>query len=304
MTSWRLLAHFLSFWESDAETPVFRREVALPPIWRQAPVPLVRAVLPGVALCGVAFMVALVRGAQPLATLCLATSLSLVVLLIPSLLVWAVPLGVVLAPVVVGDRERGTWDMLRVTPLSTETILLSKARGALWRLHYGFSALRMTLILASVIPGVASLGLIEHTNRSVGDVPSTLVCGGAMVIIVVGAALFLIDRAQQFVFMILAALAVSASAGSSRMALPGATVAALAAVFAEIGAGIVLLAVLPGSAGVSVQTWFAVLIMFGPMANALANLPFVSAMVGVTLILVGRETAVRLLWRWAVHAAG
>ncbi len=305
MTSWQLLAHLVPFWESNAETPVFRREAALPPVWQQAPVSWVRALALILAVCGLVFMLAVVRRSQPIASLCVAAGLSLIALLAPSLLVWALPLGVTLAPVVVGERERGTWDMLRATPLPVETILLGKARGAMWRLRYGFTALRGVLLAVSVIAGFISLGLLEHTTWLHGaDLPGGLICGGAVVVIAVGALLFLIDRAQQFVLMAVSALAVSASVESGRLALPGAIAAALVTWLADTGLGILLLALMPRASALALQTRLAALVMLGPTANVLADLPLPQAALGVAMTLIGREIAVRLVWRWTVHTAG
>lgn len=303
MNSWKLLAHLTPFWESDAITPVFMREVALPSIWRAAVRYLGRIAGPLlIALVCLALLAAL-RAPLRLATQCFSGALYLLVLLLPSLFAWAVPLGLALGPTIVGERERQSWETLRATPLDTEALLLSKARGALWRLRGPLYAQRLVLIVASFGVGVIGLSAIGATGGAQAvHVPPYAACGGAVAIIALGAGLYLLDRAQQFALMAAAALGASASTLSLRAALASAIGAASGVWLADVSLALLALTLQPAHAQ-SLAARLVILTMFGPTAAYLIELPPARAALSIALTLIARELAVRAAWRWTVHAA-
>ena len=173
---------------------------------------------------------------NPLALACMTNLVLLPVLLLPSLALWTIPLGLTLAPVIVRERVLNTWHTLRITPMDTQTLVLSKARAALLRLD-GFMALsRAAMIVAAAMVSAISLNLIAHLTHQYSDrLPALEACGLGSLIMVLSALIFLVDRAQQFTLMALAALAAGASGPSIRIALPGAIASALLAWMIDVG---------------------------------------------------------------------
>jgi hypothetical protein len=305
MQSWQLFRHLIPLRESRVEfTPVFLRErhrsfrwwtVSLPP--RLAPVSF-----PVAALIVIMYLAGLIFTPIPFVAYCLTGLLIWPMLLLPSLGWWALPLGLTLAPVVVRERAAGTWHTLRLTPLDIETILLSKARAALVRIRPLLIVFRAVLIAVSVIAAMASLNLIEHLTHSYPSLSSNA-CGIGTLVMAITALVFLIDRAQQFVLMTVAALAVSASSGSERLSLPGANAAALLAWLVDLSAVIVVFSLHPGGAALRFSASLPLLVTIGPVGVYANYLSPGLAVLFVIMTLIIRELAVRLLWYWTLHAA-
>jgi hypothetical protein len=308
MTSWRLFKHLTPFRESDVEsTPVFWRERSRTPFWRtiQLPRQIGHAGFRAIALVTVTYMLALVLAPDPVVTYCLSTLLpSLVLWSMPSLALWSLPLGLALGSIVVREREQGTWYTLRTIPLETETILLSKARGALMRLGPLMTLSRGALVFAAMVVAVISLNALEHITEShPGFLSSSDACGAGIIVMVMSAGLFLIDRAQQFVLMAVAALAASTTSPSTRVAVPGASGAALLAWMADVGVAVTLVAVDQGGASISLMASVRLLAMLGPVAGYTGYLPPQHGVFYILLTFACREMVVFLLWRWTVRAA-
>jgi hypothetical protein len=306
MQSWQLFKHLIPLRESEVEfTPVFLRERRRSFRWWTVSVPprVMRVSLPAAVLLVVVYVLALVMVPMSLVTYCLTGLLIWPVVALPSLGLWALPLGLTLAPVVVRERVAGTWHTLRLTPLDTETILLSKARAALVRIKPWLIIFRAVLIGVSLVAAMVSLNLIEHIAHTYPSLPPMNACGVGTLVMAITAFVFLIDRAQQFVLMAVAALAVSASSGSERLTLPGANAAAFLVWMADLGAVIVVFSLHPGGAAVSLRTSLPLLVMLGPVAGYAGYLTPGFALLFVVVTLIIRELAVRILWHWTVTAA-
>jgi hypothetical protein len=221
---------------------------------------------------------------------------NILVLLTPLWLLWTLVVGLTLAPVVVEERERKTWETLRMTPFDTETIVLGKAGGALWWLRDIIHLMSGMLLLVAVGIGLVSLmiapGLIGDTQH---DVVGGALCLLALVLPAVGAAVFVFDRAQQFVLIAVAALAAGSSTATVRMAMAWSSVATLLIWLADTALGLTVLALNArlASSGVTDLLLIATL---GPMVGYLSTLSVfhVALSIGGTLLL--REVAVRILW--------
>jgi hypothetical protein len=306
MQSWQLFKHLIPLRESKVEfTPVFLRERKRSLRWWAVSLPprVMRISLPAAVLLVIVYVLALIMVPMSFVTYCLTGLLIWPVVALPSLGLWALPLGLTLAPVVVRERVAGTWHTLRLTPLDTETILLSKARAALVRIKPWLIVFRAVLIGVSLVAAMVSLNLIEHITHSYPSLPPLNACGVGTLVMVITALVFLIDRAQQFVLMAVAALAVSASSGSERLSLPGANAAALLVWIADLGAVFVVFSLHPGGAAVSLSGSQPLLVMLGPVAGYAGYLSPGLAVLFVVATLVIRELAVRFLWHWTVTAA-
>jgi hypothetical protein len=306
MQSWQLFKHLTPFRASEIEfSPIFQRErQRSPAIWMLSlPPRLAQVSLPAALLIGIAYVVGLLFVPVPLATYCLSALAVWPILALPSLGLWALPLGLTLAPVVVRERVAGTWNTLRLTPLDTETILLGKARAALLRIRPLLIVFRAVLVGVSLIAAMVSLNLIEHITHTYPSLPPLNACGVGTLVMLLTAFVFLIDRAQQFVLMAIAALAVSASSASERLTLPGANAAALLVWMADVGAVFVVFSLHPGGAAVSMSESLPLLVMLGPVAGYTGYLSPGFSVLFVIMTLLVRETAIRLLWRWTITAA-
>lgn len=303
MRSWQLFARLNPFQEPDDAVPVFMREVAYLPPWRVALRLAGRGMVPVVAvLLAVTGLVAL-RAPLPLATRCLTGGLSLLVMVLASLVTWSVPLGVALGSTIVREHEGATWDTLRTTPFDTATLVLSKARGALWSLRVALLFARSAILIAALVAALLSLSLIEHMPWSaIGNLSPYGMCGVGLVVMTVGGALYLLDRAQQFTLMATTALAVSAGTRTVRAAVPTANVAAFVAWLLDVSLAALLLAAQPSQA-TALQERAITLALLGPVPAYLAELSpgWAALAVGFTFAL--REVAVGLVWRWTVRAA-
>jgi hypothetical protein len=297
MNSWQLFNHLMPFRESDAErNPVFWRERQRLVIWRPRPPRWIGCT----GLAGLlAFLwmnfCAAVYFTNPLFVYCLFIPL----LGLFSLGLWAVFLGVILGPLVIREREQGTWDMLRVTPLDAEMIMLSKARAALMRWNSLLALSRGAQVCAALFVGVIGLSVVANSPLALS---SATACGVGLVVGLGGVLIFLIDRAQQFVLMSVAALTVSVSSSSARGALPGASAAALLVWLAEISLAFAFVPLLPASRATFFSTHLYLLTALGPTADYLSFLPPLWAILLILLTLAAREVAIRLLWRWLLRA--
>jgi hypothetical protein len=307
MTSWNLFRYLTPFWEPPIAEPVFGREQTYPPVWRKAGPWAARAVKPGLLALAGLYALALILAPMPVNALC-AFSATYVILplfaLAPSLLLWTLPLGLALGPIIVREREGGTWDTLRATPLDTALIVLSKAQGALWPLR-DLMALVRTLVII-VASGAGAFVLIVMARAVFGPsdtLPLEVLCAASVVVAAAGALVFLADWAQQFVLMGLAALAVSAAAPSQRVALPGAIVAAFVAWMANAGLAWLMLLALPGHVLNEPSSLLPTLAALGPpVTYTLALTPAqILGVMAITFLL--REIAIRAIWRWTLGAA-
>jgi hypothetical protein len=295
MSSWKLVRYLISFWRS-IENPVFMRELDRPPVWHSFYMRLSRTAGISLVFGGVGCY---------LTTILVFYVHNLLVLLVPVLLFWFLLLGLTLAPVVVEERERQTWDVLRTTPLDTEAILLGKASGALWWMSDLIHLMIGLLILMAMGIGLISLVITPTTTAGYPEgVPDQLLCAATLVVPPIAALFFIVDRAQHFGLAAAASLAASASARSVRAALASACGAALVVWLFDVALALIAVVLLQPDRFIfaSKGDWLA-LFTLGPMVSYLASLSLYKTVGCLLATLAVREIGLRLLWRWTMHAA-
>lgn len=290
MSTWTLLRYLNPFGRAIAN-PVVTRETTTPHSTRHiSDLPRVwwlLMVVPGLVSC------------------CLVLSLgNPLVLLVPLVALWNLLIGLGLAPSIARERERRTWETLRVTPLTTPTLVLSKATGALWHLRDLIQVSSLVMLIAAIGIGAIGPALIGTSldgslRTGTNDGLWALMVGLALL----AAAVFVADRVQQFVLVVTATLAASASAPSTRSALTGASAAALIAWLLEVILAGILIAALPGYAAADIERTLVILAALGPAAGYLAALSPGGALACITSTLLIRELATRRLWAWTLRAA-
>jgi ABC-type Na+ efflux pump permease subunit len=290
MSSWRLLQHLIVFWNA-VDNPIFMRETRRLPVWHDVYTRISRATGLALMLGGLGCY---------LSTLLVFYLNNLLILLVPFLFFWTLLLGLTLAPTVVEEREQRTWETLRTTPLTIETILLGKMGGALWWLRDVIRAVSGLLLL--VAAGIGLVSLVLAPANSTASLPHVL-CAAAVALPLISAAAFVIDRAQQFVLTVVAALAAGTSARSVRIALAASSTAALGVWLADVGVAVLLISFQPQQIATTSLSELVGLLTLGPMAGYLTRLSIGTTVLYVTLTLVAREVAIRLLWHWTIRAA-
>jgi len=230
-------------------------------------------------------------------------------LFIPSLLLWALPLALALAPLVAREREAQTWEILRATPYTAEEILLTKAQVALVALRRALRPIWQVQmhVLAAVLVGggvmvFLSGGLLVTTDAGTLT-QQNLLCFGALFVTIAALAGYVADRVQQFVLMAVATLAASASTSSVRSAVT----AAIAAVFVtwgvDVGIGIALLLIQPPGEVYDLGFSVITMVLLGPPIGYLLELPIWTIVLAMALTLSARAVVLRVLWGVAVRRA-
>ena len=230
-------------------------------------------------------------------------------LFVPSLLVWALPLGLTLAPIIARERERGTWEVLRTAPYSTEELLLAKAQGALaslrarlwWLWYVQVQGLIASLLIGSGMTLVA--GALGISGREWGSSAQNMLCFGAIGLVLALIVGYLFDRAQQLTLMIVAALAASTGSSSVREAATAAVTASLLAWGIDVMVGVAVLAVQPVGQVRDVGFSLAAMIVLGPFAGYLIELTPLVILPAALATFVARSIAIRQLWGVAVRGA-
>lgn len=231
------------------------------------------------------------------------------IMLAPSLLLWAVPLALALAPPVAREREARTWEVLRTTPLSTEDILLSKAQGALTSLRRALRPVwhAQIHILAALLVGAGATLLLSGgllvTNEVGMLTRQNPLCLGAPLVVAAALAAYLLDRVQQFVLMAVAALVGSTAASSVRAATSAAIGAALIAWGAEVAVGAGWLLAQPAGEVRDLAVSLLAVAALGPPLGYLMELSPGMAALAIFSTFGVRALALRLLWRWAIYQA-
>ena len=314
MTSWDLFRYLLprrdlSF---SQRTPIFMREVACVPAWQRPSELVKRLPLRWLGVLIVAYLagILIVNRTQ---TLYCVNTLYLVMLplllLSPSLLIWILPLGVALSPIIVRERERESWEVLRATPYSVEEILLDKARAALWSLYRALGSIGVlqVQVLAMVVFGAGVMqaisAMFHGSVTGYGSVWRGALCAGNIVLIVVLVGVFFLDRAQELVMMVVAALAVGTASSSMRSALTNGLIAVGLAWALDVAVAIGVLAIQPAGAVRDIEFSIAAMITLGPLAGYLVELDPLPIIIAVGLTLLGREIVIRRLWAVTIRGA-
>lgn len=294
MSSWRLFRYLTSFWQL-IDNPVFMRETERPPLWHTVYSRLSHATGVSLMFGGLACY---------LSTLLVFYVNNLLVLLLPIVLLWVLLLSLTLAPVIVSEREHQTWDVLRVTPLPNEMMVLGKATGALWWMSDLVHIMMGLLVLLAVAIGLVSLILTPTTPAGYPTgVPSELLCTATMIVPPMTATLFILDRAQQFVLTAISSLAASAASRTMRAALASSFGAVLVVWMADFGVALTVISILPGRIAETGRSDLLALMTLGPTIGYLGTFSLGKAVLFLVLTLAGREVVIRRLWRWTMHVA-
>jgi len=293
MSSWKLFAHALAFWNAF-ENPVFLLEINRQPIWYGlarsfAAFPALTLGLMGALSLGWA-LVALYLG-------------TLWIWLLLALLLLAVMTSVALGPIVVEERAKQRWEVLLTIPDGVESVLLGKVSGALWWIRYLIIALTALLLLLAAGVGFVSLVLIPTELTTLEDLPIFLLCGAAVALPIAGAILFVIDRTQQYLLMMVAALAASTSAHSMRAAFATSAAAVFLAWIAEFTLAGIVLALQAGTSRLSDASYMLALAVLGPMAGYVVDMTLAQAVLCIAGTLALREILIGTLWRWSLRRA-
>jgi hypothetical protein len=314
MSSWELFRYLLPRRDLgfSQRTPIFMREMACVPTWQRPSELVKRLPLRWLGLLFVAYLagILIVNRTQ---TLYCVNTLYLVMLplllLSPSLLIWILPLGVALSPIVVRERERESWETLRATPYSVEEILLDKARAALWSLYgaLGGIGILQVQVLAMIVFGAGVMQAISATFHGTvtgyGSAWRGALCAWNFVLILMLLGVFFLDRAQELMMMVVAALAVGTSSSSMRSALTNGLIAVGLAWAMDVAVAIGVLAIQPAGAVRDIEFSIAAMITLGPLAGYLVELDPLPIIIAVGLTLLGREVVIRRLWTVTIHGA-
>ncbi len=255
------------------------------------------------------YIAALVVSRSPQAPICfngLLLAMPLL-LLLPSLLLWALPLGLTLAPLVAREREGRTWEVLRATPYSAEEILVSKTQGALAGLRDGLHRVwhvQVQVLIALLVGGGAMLlltGDVLPLQDGTATASQNMLCLAALLFAGLTGAAYVLDRAQQFVLMTVAALAAGATARSVRAASTAATAAVFGAWGADTLVGAALLLAQPYGEVSDAGFSLVVMALLGPLPAYLLELSpgMIAAAVAGTLVV--RGVVIRGLWALTIR---
>lgn len=267
--------------------------------------------------CGIYFAAAVPGSESGLnvlcAPLCCIGPVALIVIVMP---LWTLPLSFALSPIVIRERTRGTWDLLRITLLGIDGVIVAKVRSALETIRPLLRYFMLGTIIVGLIVGamfaaliMAYTGLLEGIfdtySRYGDDRPSTLILlGTGLVLGTLGMALYIADRVQQFVCMGIAALAAGTSVGRDRRG------AVLYGIGTALGVWMVevlfatLLFLLLATERELVTSGIAFILVAGPMPGymMLALAPW-RMLIALIVTFTAREVALRWLWQWARFAA-
>lgn len=287
MNSWQILRTLFNVSES-AESPLYYFELMRPPRWWAAiedlitNSPRVMLVLTGVScyLCSL-----LTQHIGPL-----------VVLLTLLPLIGMVMVSLNVASVVAQEREHHTWELLRIAPFSIETLLLSRAAGRLWWMRDSLRALFGLLVVIAAFLGCASTLLVPPP-------PGTgLIWWSSLSLAILSMVLILLDRVQQFVLIIVTALAAGSSVSSARSALTVSIASVIVVWTIDLGAA----AIVSSRAHLELDLLIEQALLaslLGPVASYVAIIPSSHGLVYAALTLIIREVIVYLLWRYTTWIA-
>jgi hypothetical protein len=311
MSSWDLFRYLLPRRDLTVShrTPIFMREMAFAPVWQRPSDLVKRLSLRWLGPLIVLYLAGILIVNRTQTLYCVNTLYLILlplVLLSPSLLIWILPLGVALSPIVVRERERESWEILRATPYTVEEILLDKARAALWSLYgaLGRIGILQVQVLAMVVFGAGMMQAISQNEVSGNaSVWRDVLCFGNIVLILIVMVVFFMDRAQQLVMMVVAALAASTPSSSMRGALTNGLIAVGLAWGIDIAIAVGVLAIQPAGTVRDFQFSMAAMVTLGPLAGYLVELDPLTILLAVGLTLLGRELVVRRLWAVTIHGA-
>lgn len=302
MASWKIWYHMWGIQRYWLLNPVVRRTVTTGSTVNRWNVPSLRRIVPVALMLLALHAVVIVWGPGTWGEWFLTAAVLLVFVLMlfgPSLVLWIMPLGMALGPGITRERTQLTWDLLRITTLELDDILLGKLTGALWWWRDALRSVQTVAIVGGI--GVSAANFVGRWEPATD--PTLLAQVTVMSWIILSGVCFVCDRLQQMVLMSVAALAVSASVQSVRRGMIAAVMAAGTVWLAEIGLAVVIILLHPGQQATSWLIPAAGLIALGPTGGYLAELPADLLLLAMVGTLITREAALRGVWTWTRHAA-
>ncbi len=293
MTSWKLFVHVLLA-QNSYDNAIFMREVEQIPVWHDWLQRLGRTA---------GLKTGLLLGSAILWTISVLYVNNLLFVLIPLLLSFTLATGLSLGPLVPAEREKQRWEILLSVPAGAEMILMGKMGGALWRMRHFMFIMTMLLIMVALgVGAISSLVLLPIERAKAGWSELTL-CGVMFLLMLLGSAVFIVDRVQQYLLIITAGIAGGTSATNSRTALLAAGGAALFAWFFEIGATGTIMLLQHKEAILLERGQILSWATLGPMVSYILRLDRGWAVVYIVVTLLVRELLIGSLWRWTLHHA-
>jgi hypothetical protein len=287
MKTWQILRILLNVRDA-ADTPIYTFERARPPRWWAAVDDLI-ADSPRVALVLVGILcylcTVLTRHVGPLV---------LLLTLLPFVGVIIISLNI--APIVAQERERGTWELLRLLPFNIDTLLLCRVAGRLWWLRDSMRALFGLLVVIAMFLGCS------NTLLNPDAWPNPTICWITALIAALSMVLILMDRIQQFVLVVVTALAAGSSCTSVRAALSVSGAAAFVIWTTEM----LIVSLIIGHTEINTYAFIEQMLLaslLGPVASYVATIPSSQSLIYAVMTLSVREIVVYVLWRYTVHAA-
>ncbi len=313
MNTWMILHNLWSHWR-QAIHPVYRADAnrtTLPPAARQVLLRIVGKTWRPIGLASFAAIMIFVAdflcraGRRP------SSSLLLIVVSVCSYgggafifmslffltYLWPLSVAVAASGAIAEERERQTWDVLLTTPFAWSDLLLAKLSAALRNFHrYDVLLMWVHGFLVTVLMVIV---LAEFSRAPGGTtIPQYVVTAAAMLE-------FAVARFQEYVLAallgLLASLLTPTRQGAGSLAFLMAFVLVLIRAFLS---GLVLFVANASGATVPADVGSLILLLTGPSSViALAWTPLVGVLLMLGMVMI-REAAIRLLWRWLVQNLG
>ena len=293
MLTWKLLLHVLIA-RNAHDNPIFVRETTHVPVWQA----LLRRLAESYNLRTV-----VVIGCAVAWALGVMLANNLLFALIPALFLLYTASGLFVGPMIVEEHEKLCWEPLLTTPYSLDLIVLGKMGGALWHIRQLIYGIMAPLLVLAAGVGLISLILIPVGPLHIHAWNEIMLCGTFLIVPLLGAAVFMIDRMQQFLLTVMAATAAGVSATSVRNALSTSSAAVLLTWLIEIVATEAMLVLYHGE-GVTLTTGHLLaLATLGPVVNFIVTMSLGSVIIHVASVLIARELLMNALWWWILRRA-
>lgn len=215
----------------------------------------------------------------------------------------AIMAGFAVGPIIVEERAKQRRELLLATPISVEQALLGKVAAARWWIRYLINTLAAILLFLAAGIGMISLILISTNLDQIDDLPIFYLCGAALLLPIIAAAAFVVDRIQQYLVMVAAATAVSVPSSSMRTAFATAAAAVLVVWSTEFVFAGTLMALQAGATRLSDAPYMLALAALGPVVGYILELSLGHAALYAFGALVVREIVLNTLWRWSLRKA-
>jgi hypothetical protein len=293
MYSWKLFKYVIVAWNAE-ENPVFLREIQHYPVWYgfAQRIALWASVRAGIVMLGFLMWVIIVLYFN-----------NLLFFLVPPLLFFISATGFTLAPIVAQERVQKSWEPLLTIPPTLDLILLGKVGGALWWTRRLMLMMGVIMLTLSIGAGFVSLILIPTGFVRNSDWGEFFLCGGIIVFPIVGSAIFLIDRIQQYLLLVTVVLVGVTATASIRRALSMASAAVLLVWLVEVVVTGVLMALQPGHQALLDGGRILSYATLGPVISYIMELSLSQAVLYIAGTLCVREFLIRCAWRWSVRQA-